>query len=80
MAATALASIVGRNIRAARTAAGMTQNDLSREVCASGAMVVSNWENGKARPSDTFLVRLSEVFGHDAAWFYSDHTLESDAT
>lgn len=73
MAATDLDAIVARNIRAAREAAGMTQNALSKMIDASGGMVVSNWENGKARPSRTFLIRLSEVLKRDAAWFYTDH-------
>lgn len=79
MAATEMATMVGRNVASARKAAGMTQNELSRALNASGSMIVSNWETGKARPSDAYLIRLSEVLGHEPAWFYAEHTPERAA-
>lgn len=79
MATTEMATLIGRNVASARKAARMTQNELSQALNASGSMIVSNWETGKARPSDTYLVRLSEVLGHELAWFYTDHQADRAA-
>lgn len=73
MSTNGLSVTIGQNIRRARLAAGLTQNQLAAAIGASSLMAVSRWETGTHRPSDVFLVQLSAVLGHDPAWFYTDH-------
>ena len=68
-----LAARVGRNVRAARLAAGLTQSQLAMRVGATSLMTVSRWETGTNKPGDEFLLRLSAVLSRDPAWFYTDH-------
>jgi transcriptional regulator with XRE-family HTH domain len=71
------AATVARNIRSAREARGLKQRELARLLNEeSDAMLVSRWERGANRPSFENLVRLSEVLGHDLAWFHTDHERE----
>ncbi len=42
-------------------------------------MLISKWERGAHRPSDTNLVALAELIGVDVAWFYTEHTKEAAA-
>jgi transcriptional regulator with XRE-family HTH domain len=74
MSSSDLAVIVGRNVRSARRAADLTQSELATRVGVTSLMAVSRWETGAHKPSDAFLVRLSEVLGHDPAWFFTDHS------
>lgn len=67
-----LAAIVGQNILTARAEAGMTQRTVTETIGVS-SMLVSNWERGTARPSDENLIALSDLFGRDIAWFFTDH-------
>lgn len=70
---TDLPARVGRNIKTARLAAGLTQGQLAEKVGATSLMAVSRWENGTHKPADYFLLKLSLVLGHEPAWFYMDH-------
>ena len=70
---TDLAAIVGRNIRVARLAAGLTQGQLAERVGATSLMAVSRWETGMHRPGDAFLIKLATELGREVAWFYTRH-------
>ncbi len=52
--------MLSKNIRAARTARGMSQVELARRLNVS-KQSVSNWENDNIQPSVDMLKRLSEV-------------------
>lgn len=67
-----LAATIGRNVREARRAAGMTQYDLAVALRRGDAMTVSRWERGTHRPSDQNLVVLAEVLRQPVAWFYGE--------
>lgn len=68
-----LASIVGANIRLAR--GERTQRELAAALGIS-AQQVSDWERGAYRPNDSNLIRISETFDRDFAWFFTDHSAE----
>lgn len=55
---THLAEIVGANIAAARTKAGLTQQELATEI-ESSVSRVSGWETGKHLPSPRKQARLA---------------------
>lgn len=69
-------TIVGRNIKHARTAAGMTQGQLAAALGLSNPMVVSNWERGVYRPSEEHFCALATALARDMAWFYEDRALD----
>ncbi len=52
--------MLSKNIRAARTARGMSQVELARRLNVT-KQSVSNWENDNIQPSVDMLKRLSEV-------------------
>jgi transcriptional regulator with XRE-family HTH domain len=69
-----LAAIVGANIRTARLAAGLSQNDLAQRVGGKASLTqVSAWERGISRPSDDRLILLAETLGRDVGWFFTEH-------
>jgi transcriptional regulator with XRE-family HTH domain len=53
---------IGRNLIGCRTAAGMTQEQLSLESGVATAQI-SRIENGRANPETETLVRLAEAMG-----------------
>lgn len=65
-------AIVGANVFAARKAAGLRQRDLAERLDVD-PMLVSKWERAEHKPSATNLEALALEFGHDIAWFYTDH-------
>lgn len=65
--------ILGENIKAARTAAGLTQLDLGRAVADSDGTLVWRWEKGIVRPSDANMQALADILGKPVGWFYTDH-------
>ena len=66
------ATIVGRNIRAARDAAELTQSQLAAKVGVD-PMLVSKWERGRHRPTDANLALVATHTGRELVWFYTDH-------
>lgn len=73
-----IAAIVGRNIRSARLAAGLTQGALADRIGATSLMAVSRWETGTHKPGDAFLLALGRELGRDFAWFYTDHSARDE--
>lgn len=72
-ASTNLAATLGRNIRAARRDAGLTQHELAVALGRGDLMLVSRWERGEHRPNDENLLALANVLKRDVPWFYTDH-------
>lgn len=70
-ASRSLAATVGTNIRAARRAADLTQNELAALVGVD-LMMVSRWERGVHRPNDENLCALATALGRDVSWFYTE--------
>lgn len=71
---------MGKNLRAAREAAGLTQRDLAAQLGGKvDTQYVSNWERGVYRPNDQYLVKLAEVLGYEVAWFYGDPATQTKA-
>lgn len=67
-----LKKLIGRNIREARLAAGMTQRDLSI-VVDTDVMQVSRWERGITRPGADNELRVANVlFDGDIARLYEE--------
>jgi transcriptional regulator with XRE-family HTH domain len=66
-----LATIVARNIRAARLAAQLTQRQLA-DVVGVETMAVSRWERAWHRPKDEHIMAIAQATGQDVAWFYTD--------
>ena len=54
--------MLGKNIKAFRTARGWSQVDLAKKLNIT-KQTVSNWENDNIQPSIEMLVRLSKIFG-----------------
>ena len=52
---------VGKKIKAARQAAGLTQAQAAEKLMVS-RQSVSNWENGKTYPDIDSVVRMSELY------------------
>lgn len=52
----------GTRIYEARTAAGLSQAELSRLIDV-GWIAVSRWERGVATPKDIYRIRMAKVFG-----------------
>lgn len=67
-----LKSIVGRNLKAARAAAQLTQRELAYKL-ETDAMSVSRWETGRVMPSWPRLAALSEALGVGIDWLLMDH-------
>jgi transcriptional regulator with XRE-family HTH domain len=73
-----IASIVGSNIKRARTDRRLKQRELGA-LLHVGPQQVSDWERGAYKPNDTNLIRLAEALGKDFAWFYTEHETERAA-
>lgn len=54
--------MLGKNIKAFRSALGWSQVDLAKKLNIT-KQTVSNWENDNIQPSIEMLVRLSKIFG-----------------
>lgn len=67
-----LAATFARNIRTARKSAGLTQHELAVALGRGDAMTVSRWERGEHRPSDEYLIALSDVLGVSVADLFSE--------
>lgn len=76
--------LVGRNLRRARRATGLSQERLASQL---GPKVrredISRWEHGRHRPTDQNLALLAQILfaghpGRDLTWFYQDHDDEVD--
>lgn len=63
------AHIVGRNIRLARLAAGLSQRELA-ELVGRHRHQLSDWERGLREPSVGNLDRVVVVLGYAASWFF----------
>ena len=55
---------IGKNIKALRTAKGMTQEDLAALFVTR--QTVSNYENGRSRPDLDMLLNIAQVLDTDA--------------
>jgi transcriptional regulator with XRE-family HTH domain len=60
------------NLRAARHAAGLSQERLARRIDV-GLRAVQGWEHSQTMPRTRALRALSDELGHEPAWFYTDH-------
>lgn len=67
-----ITATIGHNITAAREAAKMSKGELARAV-GVGRRVVTYWEQGLHRPTDTNLALMAALFGREPGWFYIDH-------
>ena len=67
-----LATILGRNIRAARGELDLTQRQVAVKLGVD-SMLVSKWERGWHRPSDENLIALAGLFKCDVGWLYTNH-------
>lgn len=56
---------IGKNIKALRTAKGMTQEDLTAALFVT-RQTVSNYENGRSRPDLDMLLNIAQVLDTDA--------------
>lgn len=65
------ARIIGSNIRLARETQDLYQRELAGRVNVTPQRI-SDWENGRARPTDSNLLRIAQALGHDYAWFFTD--------
>ncbi len=66
------------NVRAARIAAGMTQEQLARAVPVS-LRTVAGWERSEIRlPSDQSLRALADALDKDPQWFIERHEHDGD--
>jgi transcriptional regulator with XRE-family HTH domain len=67
------------NVRAARIAAGLTQEQLARAANVSLRTVLT-WERSEIRglPIDENLCALAEALGKDPAWFIERHEHNDD--
>lgn len=70
--------LVGQNILRARLNADLTQREVGKHLDMD-ARGVSRWETGKVIPSRRNLSALSELFGVDPGWFYTDHDRKREA-
>lgn len=72
--------LVGRNIRAARLAAGLSQNQLALTLePAKDRTQVVRWEAGRIQPSRRNLIALGLVLDRPWTWFLAPHTPEDMA-
>lgn len=62
--------VIGARIKAARTAAGLTQTDLANGVVT--AAYISRIEQGDRRPRPKLLLHFAAVLGCPAQWFLAD--------
>jgi repressor LexA len=60
---------VGKQIKKAREAAGLTQKELGRRLGVTSS-AVANYENGISHPREDIFVGLIKVLGVDANYFY----------
>jgi transcriptional regulator with XRE-family HTH domain len=66
------------NVRAARIAGGLTQEQLAHRAHVS-LRTVANWERGETRlPNDENLHALAEALGRDPEWFIERHEHNGD--
>lgn len=75
-------SILGRGLRSARRAAGLSVREVERRLRALGYgishMTICNYERGLTTPSPNLMEGFSEVFGHAQDWFFEDHPALQD--
>jgi transcriptional regulator with XRE-family HTH domain len=68
---------MGRRIAQAREEAGMSQNDLARELPGKvGAQMVSKWERGLHEPRSDTLEAIARVLNRSIAYFMADEPQE----
>ena len=66
-----LALTIGRNIKAARDAKGLTQRDLA-EAIDTDSFSVSRWERGAHKPSDDALAALAAALEMPLSDFFTE--------
>lgn len=54
---------LGKALRHMRTLAGLTQQEVAKEMGYGTAQFISNWERGISAPPDQAIGRLATVFG-----------------
>ena len=64
---------VGRRVREARTAIGLTQSDLAERTGRSSQQI-QKYESGQNRISAGLLFDLSGVLKQPISWFFGEHT------
>jgi transcriptional regulator with XRE-family HTH domain len=64
---------VAVNIRAARKAAGLTQEQLARVLDVGSVRTVLGWERDGRLPRGRNLQALCSALGHEPGWFYTEH-------
>jgi transcriptional regulator with XRE-family HTH domain len=77
-AANQIVTTIGRNIRSARIAAGLTQRALATKL-GLDIRAVNRWERAGIMPSAQNLAKLADELGHDPGWFYTDHAEQAAA-
>lgn len=71
-ATTQIVTIIGRNIAAAREAAGLTQRVLAIKL-GRDIRAVNRWERAGIVPSPANLAALAKHLNRDPGWFYTQH-------
>jgi transcriptional regulator with XRE-family HTH domain len=66
------------NLRRALGEAGMTQEQLAREIDC-GLRVVQEWCGGRCLPRWPRLVRIARALDREPAWFYTEHDTDQAA-
>lgn len=66
---------VGKNIRALRKAAGMTQEAFAKELhmSESSRVSISQWERGEKLPGITQLMEICDLFGCEIGFLFGDY-------
>jgi DNA-binding XRE family transcriptional regulator len=71
------ANELARRLKVARTARGLSQDDVAREF-AINARSVSQWEMAKAMPKAAKIARLAELYGVPAEWLWGKGEIPKD--
>ncbi len=70
-----VAESVGKRIRKARRAAGISQRDLAERIGVS-AMTICNWENNRVRFGSERLCELGQALGVKPGYFHLRKSVE----
>lgn len=73
-------SIVGKNIKKAREAAGISQEEFAVKMGKSGRQTASNWETGKNEPTISDIIKIAEILGTTVSYLIGESTELANAS